>query len=293
MDFERVNEEGNGQYLHRSRAGISLDEAGVSCLRLVQITDTHLFADPCRQLLGVVTEQSFQSVLQAVVALRPPADLLVLTGDLSQDGSQASYRRLRQHLSCIDIDTYWLPGNHDHLSVMENELSGDRLHPEKRIVRQGWVCILVNSRLPGQDWGYLSDEALAQLRQDLEFAQQHELHVLVSLHHPPFCVDSHWLDGTALQQPERLFDVLDDFNHIKLVIFGHIHQDFHRIRRRVDYLSCPSTCIQFRPGSQDFDLDVIPPAFRQIWLYGDGRFSTQLVRVPAALQQPNLAIKGY
>lgn len=293
MAFGQADQAGSRLDFHSSSNGYSSSESEVPYLYVVQITDTHLFADPCRQLLGVVTEQSFQAVLHSALTLQPSPDLLLLTGDLSQDGSSASYQRLRQHLSSLSIDTYWLPGNHDHLSAMEAELQGARLHREKQINRMGWTCILINSHIPGQDGGYLSDHTLAQLRQDLRRAQEQHHHVLVSLHHPPFSVDSRWLDGSSLHQPERLFQVLDEFSHVRLVVFGHIHQEFHRSRREVDYLACPSTCIQFRPGSQDFDLEVIPPAFRQLWLYQDGRFSTQLVRVPEALQRPNLAIKGY
>lgn len=293
MELEQVSDEGIQQPLDLSCNGLSQGGSVSSHLHVVQITDTHLFADPCRKLLGVVTEQTFQGVLQAALDLQPAPDLLLLTGDLSQDGSPASYQRLRHHLSSIPVDAYWLPGNHDRLSVMETELRGGYLHPDKQIIRRGWACILVNSRVPGQDGGYLSDAALAQLRRDLERTEQQGLHAMVSLHHPPFVVNSHWLDGSTLSQPERLFQVLDAFSHVRVVVFGHIHQDFHRTRRGVEYLACPSTCIQFRPGSQDFDLEVIPPAFRQLWLYPDGRFHTQLVRVPAALQQPNLAIKGY
>jgi len=97
----------------------------------------------------------------------------------------------------------------------------------------------------------------------------------LALHHPPFSGDSDWLDQSALQQPERLFQVLDEFDHIRLVIFGHIHQDLHRRRHGVDYFACPSTCVQFRPKSSRFSLDVIPPALRQIWLEQDGSFKTQ------------------
>ncbi len=293
MEFEQVSHGGFGQSDGLSHPESSSADSDPACLHIVQITDTHLFADPCRQLLGVVTEQTFQLVLQSAMALQPLPDLLLLTGDLSQDGSPASYQRLRHHLRSLPVDAYWLPGNHDHLSTMEIELRGQYLHVEKQIARLGWACILVNSRVPGQDGGYLTDETLAQLRSDLEWAQRQGLYGLVSLHHPPFQVNSHWLDGSTLHQPERLFQVLDDFDNVRLVLFGHIHQDFQCTRRAVEYLACPSTCIQFRPGSQDFDLEVIPPAFRQLWLYREGHFSTRLVRVPAALQQPNLAIKGY
>lgn len=80
---------------------------------VVQISDLHLFAKPHHRLLGVDTEASFLQVQKAIAALDPLPDLLLLTGDLSQDGSAASYARLRAHLQTLPIDTYWLAGNHD------------------------------------------------------------------------------------------------------------------------------------------------------------------------------------
>ncbi len=262
-------------------------------LHLVQISDMHLFAKPHHKLLGVVTEETFQAVLTAASSLNPLPDLMLLTGDLSQDGSLASYHRLRHCLHTLPIDVYWLAGNHDRLRNMTLELKGDRIYADKLFSRGGWSFILINTLVPGKDSGYLSDETLTFLHKSLiDTAAQHQP-VLLSLHHPPFQVDSAWLDTTTLQHPERLFSILDQFDHVKLVLFGHIHQEFQRIRSGVHYLSCPSTCIQFYPQSNDFKLEEIPPGFRQLWLHEDGTFTTQLQRVPEAFQSPNLHIRGY
>ncbi|MEN9231098.1 MAG: 3',5'-cyclic-AMP phosphodiesterase [Thermostichus sp. DG02_5_bins_236] len=260
---------------------------------LVQISDLHLFAKPHYQLLGVTTETSFLQVQNAILALDPLPDLLLLTGDLSQDGSAASYARLKTHLQTVPIDTYWLAGNHDRLHNMNLELQAKRLFVEKSFSRENWSFILMNSLVPGKDSGYLTDRSLLWLRQELERSETAQHHVLLALHHPPFSVDSTWLDQSTLQQPERLFQVLDEFSHIRLVLFGHIHQDLRRQRGGVEYFACPSTCIQFRPKSPEFGLEVIPPALRQVWLERDGSFRTQVQRVGSALQRPNLTLKGY
>ncbi len=260
---------------------------------LVQISDLHLFAKPHQRLLGVSTETSFLQVQKAILALDPLPDLLLLTGDLSQDGSAASYARLKTHLQTLPIDAYWLAGNHDRLHAMNQELQGKRLFAEKSFSRENWSFILLNSLLPGKESGYLTNHSLLWLRQELERSKAAQHHVLLALHHPPFAVESSWLDESALQQPERLFQVLDEFSHVRLVLFGHIHQDFHRQRAGVEYFGCPSTCIQFRPKSPRFDLEVIPPAMRQVWLEQDGSFRTQVQRVESALQHPNLTLSGY
>jgi Icc protein len=115
---------------------------------VVQISDLHLFAKPHHRLLGVDTEASFLQVQKAIAALDPLPDLLLLTGDLSQDGSAASYARLRAHLQTLPIDTYWLAGNHDRLHTMNQELHAERLIWGTRAFSRGKIGALILFELP-------------------------------------------------------------------------------------------------------------------------------------------------
>ncbi|MDY7016486.1 MAG: metallophosphoesterase, partial [Cyanobacteriota bacterium] len=85
---------------------------------VAQITDTHLFADRDRQLYNVPTAKSFAAVLEKLRQLDPQPDVLLLTGDLSQDMTPESYRHLNAALQPFEIPTYWLPGNHDDAEVI-------------------------------------------------------------------------------------------------------------------------------------------------------------------------------
>ncbi len=62
-------------------------------MRLLQITDTHLFASAEGRLLAVRTAESLAAVLERVQANDHPFDLILATGDLSQDHSPESYQR--------------------------------------------------------------------------------------------------------------------------------------------------------------------------------------------------------
>ena len=63
---------------------------------LVQLSDSHLFAEANGRLLGMETRDSLQQVIQRVLDEQPQIDLLLASGDISQDGSEASYQRFRQ-----------------------------------------------------------------------------------------------------------------------------------------------------------------------------------------------------
>lgn len=81
--------------------------------RVVQITDCHLFDGTDGRLLGLNTEDSLRMVLERVEQEQSHIDVILATGDLSQDGSPSSYQRFQQHLTRFKAPSYWLQGNHD------------------------------------------------------------------------------------------------------------------------------------------------------------------------------------
>lgn len=242
---------------------------------VAQLTDTHLFADPQQSMRGCITADTFQAVLDRLRQVQPQPDLLLLTGDLSQDETPASYQYLLDRIAPFGILVYWIPGNHDIPAVMEQVLNSEPVSTEKCFQQAGWNYILLNSAQPNRVEGELLPETLNWLEQQL---QQHNQPTLVALHHPPLSIGTAWMDQIRLQQADALFAVLDRHPQVKLVIFGHIHQEFEQQRNGVYYLGAPSTCIQFVP-QDEFAIDDREPGFRLLYLYADGRFSTQVQRV--------------
>ncbi|MEG4235629.1 metallophosphoesterase [Microcoleus sp. Pol11C3] len=82
----------------------------VSPLLVAQITDTHLFAEIDREWQGLSTARTLQAVLDRLQQIQPPPDLLLLTGDLSQDETPESYQRLVSLIAPLGIPAYWLSG---------------------------------------------------------------------------------------------------------------------------------------------------------------------------------------
>ena len=247
-----------------------------TAILVAQLTDTHLFADESQTMKGFPTVRSLQAVLEHLVQRQPDLDLLLLTGDLSQDETIASYEQLRDRLTPLNIPAYWLAGNHDQsLDSMATVLCTDLISPEKTFQRGGWQFILLNSMLPQQVQGRLSDETLAALEQQL---QQSEQPTLIALHHPPLAIASPWMDAIGLENREDFFAVIDRHPQVKLVIFGHIHQEFDRWRQGVRYLGAPSTCVQFTPNVDEFAIDPDrQPGFRLLRLFADGTYDTEVI----------------
>ncbi|MDJ0732553.1 MAG: 3',5'-cyclic-AMP phosphodiesterase [Nostocaceae cyanobacterium] len=262
----------------------------VSPISIAQVTDIHLFADENQELLGMPTSESFGVVIQRLKELDSKLDLLLLTGDLSGDGKPESYERVDNLLRPLQIPTYWLPGNHDCAMTMEEILNLGLFSRRKSFERGGWHFILLDSSVPDCVHGHLSLETLDWL--DFQLTITANKPTLIALHHPPFAVNSDWLDTSKLQNSQELFAILDRHPQVKLVLFGHIHQEFQHQRHQVQYLGTPSTCIQFCPQSSNFALEQKSPGFRHLKLYPQGTWETWIERVPY-FHQLELTATGY
>lgn len=78
---------------------LTLPLAGEARVRILQITDTHLFAQKHEALLGVNTWESYQAVLEAIRPHQHEFDLIVATGDLAQDQSSAAYQHFAEGIA--------------------------------------------------------------------------------------------------------------------------------------------------------------------------------------------------
>ncbi len=259
--------------------------------RVVQISDCHLFASTDGRLLGLNTEDSLRLVLERVTREQPRIDLILATGDLSQDGSTTAYRRFQQHLERFKAPSYWLQGNHDLTEPMLNTLGGSS-HLSPCLIEQGpWRIIMLNSSVEHEVPGYFQPSELEFLQQALEQSRGH--HTMICLHHHPLPMGCAWLDTQVVRNAKDFWQVVDGFDHVRAIVWGHVHQEFDQERRDVRLMSVPSTCVQFKPKSHDFAVDDVAPGYRWFDLYPDGRLETQVSRVEGVKFEVDFSVKGY
>lgn len=268
-----------------------LPQAHDGSVRLLQITDTHLFANPEGQLLAMVSAQSLAAVLNAVSANPHPYEAVLATGDLSQDHSPESYLRFADMMAPLGKPIYWLPGNHDDSLVMNEQLHNAGISEAKLLVGEHWLVLLLDTQVRGKPHGRLADHQLALLDGVLRRYPQH--HVLIALHHQAVPVGCAWLDQHNLKNADELFTVLARHPQQKTILFGHVHQEFDEVHHGVRLISSPSTCVQFKPLSDDFALDTSGPGWRYLTLHPDGRLATQVWRLPMGQFVADSQASGY
>ena len=259
-------------------------------MRVLQLSDPHLLADPHGRCRGVEAlahlHQAWRQALAQMAGESP--DLLLLSGDLCQDESWGGYVRLRefleQRVAPLGVPVALLPGNHDHLALLRAGLGRAAAIAPALLPLGAWHLLLLSSHRAGAVAGWIEPRQLAWLVAQL---QQGSGPVLVALHHPPLALGGgSFLDALALQQPQQLLAPLLASPRVRGVVFGHIHQHWQGSLERpgggepLPLWGCPSTLAPFEAvqpcplGRPDW------PGGRLLDLGAGGEISTRLLRWP-------------
>ncbi len=253
---------------------------------VVQLSDTHLTARPGAGRHGRDPDRRVVAVLSAVrLALggRSP-ELVALTGDLTEDGSEAACGRLAGLLAPLGAPVVAVPGNHD-------------LGPEVEAVfglptpveLGGWRVVAVSSRLPGRIEGAVDPDAVLGLlgpgpvRPDRPAssggpASSGALPTVLALHHPPEGPSGHpWFQ---LGGASRLLAGLAARPQVRLVLSGHLHQPFEHRRGPLSLLGAPSTLYAIRHEGRLWEPDdTVLCGARLLHLDPGGAWRTELVGI--------------
>lgn len=260
-------------------------------VRILQITDTHLYADPTQRLAGLNTDESLLQLLEIAKQRILPVDLVLVTGDLVHDATASAYHRIRDYILTLGAPALCIPGNHDRNPVMRENVSAAGIGTDTVSAHGDWVVIMLDSTIPDEVGGHLSTEQLEQLEAGLE--RHPDRHILVSLHHHPVSLGSAWIDSIALDNPEELFSILDRYNHVRGLLWGHAHQLYEGERNGVKLMGSPSTCIQFKAGQDKFGIDPAPPGMRWLALLPDGKIRSGVEYLKYTPEGLDLTTKGY
>ncbi len=244
-------------------------------LKVLQLTDPHLMASGDGALLGVNTRDSLAAVIDEVLQSHGQPDLILATGDLTQDASREAYRYLGEQLEVFSCPSLWIAGNHDDSSLLAS-VAAQYQADQKQMVQGGWHFVMLDSSVHGKVYGELAEDELAFL--DSALAQYPALPTMVCLHHHPVDIGSDWMEKIGLKNREAFWQVIDKYPQVKIVLWGHIHQDLQQQRNGVQLLATPSTCIQFATGSSDFAVEPLAPGYRWFELDASGDFTTEVCR---------------
>ena len=193
-------------------------------LRVIQISDSHLFADASRELNGLNTFHSLQHVMKSVLGYKP--DLVVFTGDIVDLAEAEAYLNVKSILENVAVPVFCIPGNHDDPQLLKQHLVSESVRVDDSVVLNHWQLFFLNSYIPNTHSGHLDKRQLQRLEQHLDKYPQHS--ALICLHHHPVPIGSRWMDAMGLDNAEELFDVIDRYIQVKGIIWGISIRNFNR-----------------------------------------------------------------
>ena len=249
-------------------------------MRVLHLTDPHLFADRNGSLRGAVTYETLQAVIRHYRQSDFEADLVALTGDIIQDDSAGAYAHCRELLTALDLPVYCVPGNHDVRYLMRDALPNPPFYYCGSLERGNWLIVGIDSCSAGRAGGKIAERELRRMEEAI--AASSAGHVLICLHHPPVPMHSKWLDSVGLDNGGEFLSRATSIGRVRAAIFGHVHQDYDAWHDGIRLIATPSTCRQFLPRADEFAVDDRPPAYRRIELRHDGSVDVELVWVADA-----------
>ena len=212
----------------------------MTTLRILHLSDTHFFGDDSRHYGAVDTEQHLRLVL-ARVADRA-FDLVVCSGDVSEDGTVASYERVRRVLEPWAQErgarTVYAMGNHDRRAEFRAVLGAGQpgvevqafgpatAQPETPIASAatvaGWRSIVLDTSVPGAGYGELSEAQLDFLATTLDTPADNG--TVIIMHHPPVAAETELLQALALDEAsaEALWTRVRGTD-VSAILSGHYH----------------------------------------------------------------------
>ncbi len=189
------------------------------------LSDSHLRREAAVAADG--PDSMLTAAVAAVAAHRP--DLVVLPGDIADDGSAEAYRRVAATVATLGAPVLATPGNHDLAGPLDEVLgTADSFELD------GWRVVLIDTHVVGEVPGRIEVGAvMAALGGD-----RGQPTVLV-VHHPPVTLSTHeWfqLDGAG-----ALVALLLSRSDVRVVVAGHLHAHTAQTLGPTTYLVCPST----------------------------------------------------
>lgn len=257
---------------------------------LAQLSDPHLFADRDNVFLGINPHDSLNAVINELQGV-PQLEAVLATGDLTQDHNDDSYHLFASMMDRLAVPTYVLPGNHDAPHIMNSLLTGPKVSCGRRLLFKNWQVLMLDSTIVGKPAGRLGMDEIAWLTEML--SRHNQNHTLVALHHHPIATGCTWLDEHSLENGMELLSLLSGYDHVKGVIWGHVHQEMDRAYHNLRLMAVPSTSIQFQPNSHNFMLDTLQPGYRLLHLHPDGSIDTEVKRLSCGKFIPDNSAAGY
>ena len=204
-----------------------LINCGTFPMLIAHLSDIHLVEQGRRACGVVATGKALARLVACLNRLEPRPDVVLITGDLTHDGSAPQVDRARELLAALHIPWLVVPGNHDDRGALRAAFANDACPAvEDEFLHYTVEChairlIGLDSTVPGAPGGAFCDRRAAWLEARLAEAPQRP--TILFLHHPPVCFGVPETDEDGFADAGRLGAIVARFPAVERILCGHIH----------------------------------------------------------------------
>ena len=218
---------------------------------IAQISDTHLLPKSSTEPAAKLRAGCLRRCVADINRQRP--DAVIFTGDTVQHGAPEEYGYLRELLEPLQAPLYLVPGNRDDKDALRAAfddhahlpVSGGFLNYE--IEDYPVRLVAIDSTLPAERKGVFCADRQARL--DRVLSEQPDRPTLLFIHHPPFDVGDHYVDG--YRHPEEatgLADIVGRHSQVVALLCGHVHWPVQTRWAGTEVRIMPSVAVDVRKG---------------------------------------------
>jgi 3',5'-cyclic-AMP phosphodiesterase len=221
---------------------------------IAQMTDLHV-VERGQKMKGMLdTNAMALAAVEHLNGLAPRPDVVLVTGDLADDGGDSQYALLRDLLERLETPYFVIPGNHDHRIPLCKAFAGRAAALASGFVQyviDGYPVRLIalDTLIEGREDGLLCSERLAWL--DDALRRDPDRSTLIFMHHPPFETGVWWMDAAGLSGAATLREIITRHPQVQRIVCGHVHRPIQTNWGGTLVTVAPSTAYQIH-------LDLVP-----------------------------------
>ncbi len=203
---------------------------------IAHLSDPHIVAAGELCIGGVDTAAFLRAAIDTVQQLEQRPDLVLVSGDITNDGHDDQYAHARDLFAALDIPLRLVCGNHDVPDAMRRAFpdhtylgtTGDVDYVVDDI--EPLRIIVLDTHIPRRPDGRLTPAQLEWLDAHLDEAEAAGRTALVVLHHPPFATGIGHMDAMGLDAAacHALAEVVGRHANVERVLAGHLHRSISR-----------------------------------------------------------------
>ncbi|MFA6119396.1 MAG: metallophosphoesterase [Parachlamydiales bacterium] len=205
-------------------------------------------------------------------------DLIFITGDLTSTSLKDEFKKAKDFISLLDLQTFIVPGNHDQYTknsyknaLFYNFFDNQKGHFSKSLKNEKievhelsdkWFYIGLDTCVPSPFFscsGFFSKDLENHLLEVLKKIPK-EKNIIITNHYP---VIHDAKSKITLKRKEALLEIIKNHPNVKLYLHGHTHKlSFEKISDS-SYMAC-SGCISYKKNASFNIVEIEDNSFRII-----------------------------